>query len=116
MRQNEQMTYHNARLDTLARRSDWLFQPQVLYAKGSSKGYIQIEYKMNMSRPDFATLMPDGNNINPLAVRINNPGLKNTITHTWQWRYQHRCDSVNLRWWFNGKFDIVQLCGERPEI
>ena len=108
MRQNEQMTYHNARLDPLARRSDWLFQPHVLYAKGSSKGSIQIEYNMNMSRPDFATLMPDGNNINPLAVRINNPGLKNTITHTWQWRYQHRCDSVNLRWWFNGKFDIVQ--------
>lgn len=49
---------------------------------------------MQMSKPDFASLMPVGNNSNPLSIRVNNPGLKNRTVHNANGQITFKNDST----------------------
>lgn len=62
---HERIHYSQAVLDTTARRSDVLWQPS-FFLRIVGKTQFSFQYNMQMSKPDFASLMPVGNNSNPL--------------------------------------------------
>ena len=69
-------------IDTLARRSYTTFSPGVSYFRWNIKsGLQQATYRMNRQQPSLSSLMPTGEDANPLAIRLNNPGLKASTTH-----------------------------------
>ncbi|WP_434501626.1 outer membrane beta-barrel protein [Prevotella sp.] len=94
----EQMYYHQSLLDTIANRSKVLFNPNLWYSR-FGKNKQTIKYDMNVEQPSFDLLMPYKNSINPLLLAINNPNLRNRITHDLQMSTNIRNDSLDLTWW-----------------
>lgn len=77
---DQRLHYDDGVLDTIARRSNVLFEPScAFYTWG--KNYKSIYYNMEVERPDFTSILPTDDTTNPLVYTINNPNLKNTITH-----------------------------------
>ena len=90
----ERMHFMDDKLDTIARRHDTYFLPEVVFYKWGKSGYKQFSYDMNVTRPDFASIMPADDSTNPLSFNMNNPNLKNTITHSVSARLNFRTDSL----------------------
>ena len=77
---HQKMHFVTNGLDTLATRSYTTFMPNIsFYSWG--RDFRMVSYSLNVSQPDFASLMPSDDTTNPLAFRENNPNLKATITH-----------------------------------
>ena len=102
----EQMYYHQSSLDTIAKRSKVLFNPNLWYNR-FGKNKQMIRYDMNVEQPSFDLLMPYKNSINPLALVINNPNLKNRITHDFQMSTNMRNDSIDLTWWIKADASCI---------
>ena len=93
--QQERMNYHTYDLDTVARRHYTTFQPSIDYYRWNVKAGLQrASYSLSVSQPDFASLMPDDDTTSPLALRINNPGLKATISHNFNLGFAVNNDSL----------------------
>lgn len=73
----ERMNYSQAALDTIARRHFTTFEPHVILRYGQHS----LDYFTRVKPANFTSLMPMTNTADPLSVRINNTGLKNTVTH-----------------------------------
>jgi len=100
----ERLHYDDLSLDTVAYRTYTNFTPSVNYYRWNvKKGLQRATYNMNVSRPDFASLMPTDDTTNPLALRINNPDLKATISHMFGIGFAFNNDSLrrNLELWSN---------------
>lgn len=61
-----------------------------------------------MKQPDFADLMPYGDDTNPLAVRINNPDLKMLIRHHLGAYMSWSSDSTDLSRWVAMEANLVR--------
>ena len=91
-------------IDTLARRSHTHFTPSVsLYRWGIKRGLQHVSYRVDVSEPEFADLMPAGDTKNPLALHINNPDLRSRITHNMSLGFVLNNDSLRrfFRVWTN---------------
>ena len=77
--QHERLDYNHAALDTVASRHNVLFSPS--FSVYYTKDELQFDFNASVSStlPQFTSLMPVSNTLNPLAVRISNPGLKSTV-------------------------------------
>ena len=93
---NERMHYDDGVLDTIARRSNALFEPSFSFYRWG-KNYQTFSYNMSVQRPDFASLMPTDDTTNPLIHTINNPGLKNRTDHSLWLSFNFRNDSTARR-------------------
>lgn len=67
-------------VDTVASRTDWLFQPTLTYAKWGKHNILAI-YSLKQTRPDFASLMVGDDFTNPLRLVVNNTQLRRQRTH-----------------------------------
>jgi hypothetical protein len=105
-RDKECMYYHQTVLDTLAHRSKVLFNPYFWYDH-FGKNKHSFRYDMNVEQPSFGLLMPYTNSVNPLALVINNPNLKNRITHDFQASANFRNDSIDLTWWIKASASCI---------
>lgn len=90
----ERMHFMDDKLDTIARRHDTYLLPSVSYYDWGKSGFKQFYYSADVSRPDFASIMPADDTTNPLSMHINNPNLKKTITHNLSTNLNFRTDSL----------------------
>ena len=107
------MSHHRERMhfvddvyDTIAHRSYTDFTPQIHYYRwGNKNGLSRASYSMQISRPDFASLMPADDTTNPLALRINNPDLKATVNHNFNLGFTFGNDSLkrHLELWTSAR-------------
>lgn len=82
--EKERLNYHTSTLDTIARRSRVVFRPSFIYDCNDDKKTIRLYYYMQSQTPDFFSIMPYRDNSNPLAVRVNNPDLENSLYHHYE--------------------------------
>lgn len=111
--ERERMHYHQDRIDTTAYRNSTLFEPTVsINFYGKSKK--ALEYEMNVTRPDFESLMSYEDDTDPTMKRVNNPNLKNTITHTFRASANLKSSTSDLNLWTKARAEIIQnACGNR---
>ena len=76
----QHMHYDDTVLDTLARRRYTTFEPSASWARWG-RNFSFANYSVSVSQPDFPSVMPTDDTMNPLAIHINNPSLKASITH-----------------------------------
>ncbi len=76
----EKMNYMQSTLDTLARRSYTVFQPVFSY-RTFGRNSVNLNYSLNVDRPEFKELMPVINTSDKLNQYVSNPDLANTIAH-----------------------------------
>lgn len=82
-------------LDTIAHRSWREFEPSAyLRSWGDKAMSYELRYSTYVGNVSFVSLMPLLNNSNPLSVTINNPNLKNMLTHTAKGRITFKNDSI----------------------
>lgn len=94
----ERIHYRQSTLDTIARRSNFSFQPNITYnTYGPDKR--SFSYSMNVEEPNFSMLMPFADNTNPLSLRINNPSLKKRIIHKLSANATFHPDSTDMSYW-----------------
>ncbi|MBO4486257.1 MAG: outer membrane beta-barrel protein [Prevotella sp.] len=93
---DERMHYDDGVLDTIAHRTNVVFEPSISYYRWG-KNFKMVSYDMSVSRPDFTSLMPTDDTTNPLVHVINNPGLKNRTDHNIHTNYNIRNDSTARR-------------------
>ena len=102
---HEKFKYNDfATLDTIARRSYLEFTPSISwYRWGKKKGLSEASYRMGVSRPSLADMMPVDDTTNPLVTTINNPDLSPTISHALHLSFQFNNDSIRrfIRLWTN---------------
>ena len=106
-RTTERLGYARASLDTTATRSYWDFSPYVTLRFGKDGNRHELTYRMRISQPDFASLMPYENTSDALATRINNPALKALTRHTASWKTTLRCDSAHLTWYVRADANVT---------
>ena len=82
--EKERLNYHTSALDTIARRNRVVFMPSFMYDCSDDKKTIRLYYYMQSQTPDFFSIMPYSDNSNPLAVRVNNPDLENSLYHHYE--------------------------------
>ena len=76
--QHERLSYQQAVLDTVATRRNVLFMPGISVFCNKEKVQYSAALFLSSTLPPMTSLMPVSNDLNPLAVRISNPGLKRT--------------------------------------
>ena len=106
-RSTERLGYARAALDTTATRSYWNFTPYVRLRFGKDGDRHEFTYRMRISQPDFASLMPYENTSDALATRINNPDLKALTRHSVGWKTTLRCDSAHLTWYIGADANVT---------
>ena len=104
---DQTLHYDDGVLDTIARRSNVLFEPSFsFYTWG--KNYKSFYYNISVERPDFTSLMPVDDSTNPLVYTINNPNLKNSISHFLYAGTNFRNDSTAQRISISVNVNITQ--------
>lgn len=106
-RLTERMNYHSAALDTTAHRAYTAFEPYI-FLRTYGKTQFQFKYVFNVSRPDFASLMPVSNDSDPLSIRINNPNIKNRKTHKSEATVTFKNDSLGSSVYVGYDFRLEQ--------
>ncbi len=104
---DERMHYTRHTLDTIATRSDVLFNPRISFYTWGKQSKM-LYYQMSTTRPDFASLMPYDDTTNPLSRRISNPDLKNTTTHMLYGYIMHVSDSTSARIYASANASLVR--------
>lgn len=105
---NEKMHFIDDVYDTIAHRSLKTFLPRIGYYHWRKNGSTWAEYSMSTDQPDFASLMPADYTTNPLALTINNPGLKNRVTHQLAAHMNFRNDSTERNIYLALGADLVR--------
>ena len=104
---HERMHYDDGELDTIAHRSNLIFEPSFSWYRWG-KNFKMMQYSMSMDKPDFASLMPTDDTTNPLVHMINNPHLKNRINHMFYTSFNFRNDSTARRISLNANVSLTQ--------
>ena len=104
---HERMHYDDGELDTIAHRSNLIFEPSFSWYRWG-KNFKMVQYSMSMDKPDFASLMPTDDTTNPLVHMINNPHLKNRISHMFYTSFNFRNDSTARRISLNANVSLTQ--------
>ena len=104
---HERMHYDDGELDTIAHRSNLMFEPSFSWYRWG-KNFKMVQYSMSMDKPDFASLMPTDDTTNPLVHMINNPHLKNRISHMFYTSFNFRNDSTARRISLNANVSLTQ--------
>ena len=104
---HERMHYDDGELDTIAHRSNLIFEPSFSWYRWG-KNFKMMQYRMSMDKPDFASLMPTDDTTNPLVLIINNPHLKNRISHMFYTSFNFRNDSTARRISLNANVSLTQ--------
>ena len=104
---HERMHYDDGELDTIAHRSNLIFEPSFSWYRWG-KNFKMMQYSMSMDKPDFASLMPTDDTTNPLVHMINNPHLKNRISHMFYTSFNFRNDSTARRISLNANVSLTQ--------
>lgn len=104
---HERFHYMRSELDTIAKRHNVEFRPMVNYSSWG-KNNLNFDYSMGINQPDFADLMPYGDNTNPLSIHINNPDLKRKFTHSFNLYKRLASDSTDLTRWISLSANLVQ--------
>ena len=102
---SERLDYNSNAVDTIAKRSVFFFSPQMRFYVYGEKSTWSVSYSMSHSQPDLPGMMPNDNDINPLARRINNPNLKNTLMHSFSAGCDFRVPEVQQSVGFNFGFN-----------
>ena len=105
----ERMSYWEEDFDTLCHRSYTTFQPTVsFYRWNVRRGLQHATYSMSRNHPSLSSLMPDYDSTDPLALRLNNPDLKPSTTHSASIAFAFSNDSTRrfIRVWTDAS--IVQ--------
>jgi len=106
--QTEKMRFNDDQIDTIARRSTRFMNPSLNYYRWGKGGFKWLRYSMEVEQPDFASLMPADDTTNPLALTINNPGLKNRVTHQLAAHMNFRNDSTERNIYLALGADLVR--------
>ncbi len=104
---HDRFHYMRASLDTIAKRHDVAFSPQLFYST-YGKNPLNVTFQMSMRQPEFADLMPYGDNKDPLNIRINNPDLKRRIEQNFSFYKRMSSDSTDLSRWISVSAHLVQ--------
>ena len=104
---NERMHYVDVAYDTIARRRDLVFEPEIMFAEWG-KRQTTLSFRTRVERPPFASLIESSDFTNPLLLLLNNPQLKNRITHTLYAYMNCKADSTDLQWHTGLTASLVQ--------
>lgn len=81
--QNTQLDYKMNQLDTVVKRSVVNFTPNVdLRIRFSKVSQLRLTYRGNAGQPSMESLLPNTDDSNPLNIRVGNPGLKPSFSHS----------------------------------
>lgn len=106
-RYNERMHFIDITYDTIARRSDLLFEPELMFFTWG-KNQAAVTLRTQVERPDFPILIEGADMTNPLITTLNNPDLKNRITHTLYSNFTFKHDSLDRQWHVGLTASLVQ--------
>jgi len=79
----EKLGYHRNTLDTLMHQTNWIVKPEMTYyrqVRNYTREY-RCNYDLQVNTSDMASMVNIRDDSNPLAIRLGNPDLKNSITH-----------------------------------
>lgn len=105
----ERLDYHEELFDTVAHRNYTHFEPIFgFYRWGIKRGLRSVNYSMSINRPSLSSLLPYDETTNPLAMTVNNPDLKASVTHNGGLNFVINNDSLQrfLSFWTSAS--IVQ--------
>lgn len=81
--QNTRLAYRKEEIDTVVRRSVFNFSPNVDFRYRFSKvTQLRFTYRGRASQPSMENLLDITDNSNPLNIRMGNPGLKPSFSHS----------------------------------
>lgn len=90
---NEKIDYQRgAQVDTLLSRNTLFVNPSVMYMYSDSEKFrsFNASYSMDMSAPSLMSMISFVDTSDPLMETHNNPNLKNTATHTFEFNYRDK--------------------------
>ncbi len=91
----ERLDYCEVGFDTIARRNYTHFEPNFgFYRWGIKRGLRSANYSMTINRPSLSSLLPFDDTTNPLAMTVNNPDLRSSITHNFGLNFITNNDSL----------------------
>lgn len=82
-RMHEKLDYQRNTLDTTLTQNNWIVKPEMTFirqVKNFNRRY-QLNYDMQLTTADMVSKIDFRDESNPLAIRLGNPDLKNSITH-----------------------------------
>lgn len=92
----ERMRYEQGVLDTLARRSYYLFEPSFNFGINYKGAELYGRYDLTAQVPDYTALMPYRDTRNALMSNINNPHLRKSYNHQPYIKLELRDSTDNL--------------------
>lgn len=101
---HDRISYHNAGLDTVARRNYGSWNPNFSLEHRWKKNKLNVRYYAVSSRPDFSRLMPLNDNSNVLYVRLHNPDLQSEIRNTVNVKLDMKPGGIKPKWWMEYEF------------
>lgn len=104
---HDRIRYHNASLDTVARRSYGSWNPNISVEHKWKNNKFNVHYYAINTPPDFARLMPMNNNTNTLDIRINNPNLRSQLRNSVKMELDIRPGDMKPTWWM--KYELITL-------
>ena len=89
---HEQQDYQQGKVDTLMTRNTSLLNGMIsFYLNENKKGRnINAAYNFNVSAPSMTSLLDIRNDSDPLNIRLGNPDLRNTVSHTMRFQYRDK--------------------------
>lgn len=107
--QHTQLDYKKAELDTVVKRNVLNFSPNIdLRIKFSKVTQLRLSYRGNPSLPGMESLLPTTDNSDPLNIRIGNPGLKPSFSHSMNADFRTYNAELQRGINANASFSIVQ--------
>lgn len=104
---HERMRYAQNELDTVARRSYSVLNPQLSVERKWKKNSFTLSYLTTQNQPAFYKLMPYVDDANALYVRYNNPGLRQQRKNTVKAELNMRPGGMKPTWWL--KYNMETL-------
>lgn len=83
-RQHERLDYQRNMLDTTLTQNNWIVKPEMTFIRqlNNFNRRYQLNYDMQLTTADMVSKINVRDDSNPLSIRLGNPDLKNSITHT----------------------------------
>lgn len=105
---NDKLSYQRAELDTVARRNNPLFTPNLSYGSDrygqKSNSHTEFSYTFTPSAPRLISMLDTRDDSDPLSIQLGNPNLRDekihhiTFKHTHSSQEKQRNLGLNMDW------------------
>ncbi len=105
---HDKLTYRGYALDTIAKRSHWLFDANYRYERtwDESNKTFALSMGYDMREPSFTNMVGETDASNPTYITYKNAGLKNTEAYSLDLRFVTQKKSINQNMYVNAHVDM----------